>query len=80
MHGDRETHTSRVQGFPGGSNGKESARNARDLGVIPGSGRSPGEGHGNPLQYSALGNPMVEELGGLQSPGLHGPKQLGMTE
>ena len=37
-------------GFPGGSNGKESA-NAGDLGLIPGSGRFPGEGNGNPLQY-----------------------------
>ena len=46
------------QGFPGGSDGKESACNARDLGLIPGSGRSPGEGNGYPLQYSCLGNPM----------------------
>ena len=38
-------------GFPGGSDGKESAYNARDLGLIPGSGRSPGEGNGNPFQY-----------------------------
>ena len=38
--------------FPGGSNGEESACNAGDLGLIPGSGRSPGEGNGNPLQYS----------------------------
>ena len=45
-------------GFPGGSNGKESACNAGDLGLIPGSGRSPGEGNGNPLQYSCLDNPM----------------------
>ena len=36
----------------------ESAYNAGDLGLIPGLGRSPGEGHGNPLQYSCLGNPM----------------------
>ena len=43
--------------FPGGSNGKESAHNAGDLGSIPGSGRSPGEGNGSPLQYSCLGNP-----------------------
>ena len=39
-------------GFPGGSAGKESARNAGDLGSIPGLGRSPGEGLGYPLQYS----------------------------
>ena len=44
-------------GFPGGSNGKESACSAGDLGSIPGSGRFPGEGHGNPLQYSCLENP-----------------------
>ena len=42
-------------GFPGGSDGKESACNAGDLGLIPGLGRSPG-GHGNPLQYSCLEN------------------------
>ena len=42
--------------FPGGSDGKESSCNVGDLGLIPGSGRSPGEGHGNPLQYS-LGLP-----------------------
>ena len=47
-----------IQGFPGGSDGKESVYNARDTGSIPGSGRSPGEGHGNPLQYSCLENPM----------------------
>ena len=41
-------------GFPGGSDGKKSARNAGDLGSIPGSGRSPEEGNGNPLQYSYL--------------------------
>ena len=45
-------------GFPGGSDGKESAHNAEVLVLIPGSGRSPEGGHGNPLQYSCLGNPM----------------------
>ena len=45
-------------GFPGGSEIKASACNAGDLGSIPGSGRSPGEGNGNPLQYSCLENPM----------------------
>ena len=48
-------------GFPGGSVGKEPACNAgdiRDMGSIPGSGRSPGRGHGNPLQSSCLENPM----------------------
>ena len=43
---------------PGGSGGKASACNAGDLGSIPGMGRSPGEGNGNPLQYSRLENPM----------------------
>ena len=43
-------------GFPGGSDGKESACNAGDLGLIPGSERSPGEGNGYPLQYSYLEN------------------------
>ena len=46
------------QGFPSGLDGKESACNAGDLGSIPGSGRSPGEGHGNLLQYSCLENPI----------------------
>ena len=45
-------------GFPGGSEVKASACNVGDLGSIPGSGRSPGEGNGNPLQYACLGNPM----------------------
>ena len=48
-------------GFPDGARGKEPACNAgdiRDVGSIPGSGRSPGGGHGNPLQYSCLENPM----------------------
>jgi len=45
-------------GFPGGSDGKASAYSAGDLGLIPRSGRSPGEGNGNPLQYSRLENPM----------------------
>ena len=44
--------------FPGGSDGKASAYNVGDPGSIPGSGRSPGEGNGNPLQYSCLENPM----------------------
>ena len=45
-------------GFPGGSDGEESACNAGDVGSVPGSGRSPGEGNGNPLQYSCLEHPM----------------------
>ena len=44
-------------GFPGGSVVKNSPANVGDSGLIPGSGRSPGEGNGNPLQYSCLGNP-----------------------
>ena len=44
--------------FPGGSDGKMSAYNARDPGSIAGSGRSHGEGNGSPLQYSCLENPM----------------------
>ena len=47
--------------FPGGSDGKASAYKAGDPGSIPGLGRSPGEGNGNPLQYSCLENPMDRE-------------------
>ena len=47
--------------FTGGASGKESACNAGDLDSIPGSGRSPEEGNGNPLQYSCLENPMDKE-------------------
>ena len=46
-----------LSGFPGGSEGKESAYNEGDLGLIPGLGRSPGGGHGNLLQHSCLKNP-----------------------
>ena len=46
------------KGFLGGGTGKESACNAGELGLIPGSGRSPREENGKPLQYSYLGNPM----------------------
>ena len=56
----RDTRLCRL---PGGLDGKESACNAEGLGSIPGWGRSPGEGHGNPLQYSCLENP-------------HGPRSL----
>ena len=45
-----------VKGFPGGSNGKESACNAGNAGLIPGSGRSRGDGNGYPPQYSCLEN------------------------
>ena len=45
-------------GFPRGSDGQESAHNEEDLGSVPVLGRSPGEGNGNPLQYSCQDNPM----------------------
>ena len=48
--------------FPGGFDGEASAYNAGDPGSIPGSGRSSGEGNGNPLQYSCLENPMDREV------------------
>ena len=48
--------SNKCHGLPGGSDSKASARNAGDLGSIPGSGRSAGEGNGNPLQYSCLEN------------------------
>ena len=51
------TRLNEFWGFPGGSAGKESACIAGDLGLIPGLGRSPGEGKDNPLQYSCLENP-----------------------
>ena len=58
------------QQFPGGSAGKEPVCNAGDLGSVPQSGRSPGGGRGNPLQYSCLGeSPRTEKPGGLQSMG-----------
>ena len=47
-----------IQGFPGGSVIKNPPANTGDVGSIPGSGRSPGEGNGNPLQYSYLENPI----------------------
>ena len=47
-----------TKGFPGGSNGKESACKVGDPDLIPGLGRYPGEGNGNPFQYSCLENPM----------------------
>ena len=53
--------TMKKQGFLGVSAGKESACNAGDLGSIPGTGRFPGEGNGNPLQYSCLKDPMDRE-------------------
>ena len=52
------------QGFPGGSDGKESTYNVGDLGSSPGLGRPPREGHGNPLQYSCLENSHGQSLAG----------------
>ena len=61
-------------GFPCSSVGKESACNAGDLGLIPRSGRSPGEGNGNPLQYSCLENPV--DRGAWQAT-VHGVTRVG---
>ena len=61
-------------GFPGVlvvKNSPANAGNTRDGGSIPGSGRSPGERHGNPLRFSCLQNPWTEEPGGLQLIGSH---------
>ena len=67
-----------LRGFSDGSESKEStchAGDTADVGSIPGSGRSPGEGNGNPLQYSCLGSPMTEE------PTVHGvAKESDMSE
>ena len=54
-----------IMGFPCGSAGKESTRNAGDLGLIPGLGRFPGEGEGYPLQYSGLENSMDYTVHGI---------------
>ena len=64
--------------FPGGSEGKESACNAGDPGLIPGSGRSPGGGHGNPFQYACLENPHGQRSLSDYSPWGH--KELDTTE
>jgi len=58
--------------------GKESACNTRDVGLIPGSGRSSGEGNGNPFQYSCLENPM--DRGVWQATVHRAAKELDMTE
>ena len=60
-----------VWGFPGGSVVKNPPTNAGDVGLIPGLGRSPGEGNGNPLQYSCLGNPVDQEAWRATVPGGH---------
>ena len=66
-------------GFPGGSDGEESACDARDLGSTPGSGRSPGEGNGYPLQYSCLENSMDREAWWGYSPWGHEESDTAMT-
>ena len=65
-------------GFPGGSEIKVSACNVGDLGLIPGLGRSPGEGNGNPLKYSCLENPM--DRGSLVGYSPWGHKESDTTE
>ena len=67
-----------ISGFPGGSDGKESAYNAGDPGLILGLGRSPGEGNGNSLQHSCLGNLMDREDWRATVRGGH--KELDMSE
>ena len=62
------------KGFPGGAEVKASACNVGDLGLIPGSGRCPGEGNGNPLQHSCLENPMD---GGAWLATVHGSQRVG---
>ena len=64
-------------GFPGSSVSKESACSAGDLGLIPGLGRFPGEGNGNPLQYSCLENPMDREAWQVTA---HGAQESDMTQ
>ena len=65
------TNLDSILDFPGGSDGKSSIYDAGDLGSIPGSGRFPGEGNGNPLWYSCLENPVDGEAWyRLQSVGL----------
>ena len=66
-----------LTGFPGGSEVKESAPNAGDPGSIPASGKSPGKGNGNPLQYSCLENLM--DRGDWQAT-VHGVAESDMTE
>ena len=69
--GEELEAVSSLEGFPGGSVGKESTYNAGDMGSIPGLGRSPGGGNGNQSSILAWKIPVTEEPGGLQSIGLH---------
>ena len=69
--------TNYLIGKPRWLSGKESAYNAGDMGSIPGSGRSPGRGCGNPLQYSFLGNPMDQ---GAWRATVHAMVELDITE
>ena len=71
------TELSLTEGFPGGSDSNESACNAGDPGLIPGSVRSPGKGNGNPFQYSCLENSMD---GGTWWATVLGVAELGTTE
>ena len=71
-----------INSFPGGSDGKESTCNEGDpgSGSIPGLGRYPGEGNGNPLQYSSLENPMDRGAWWVTVHGVGGRKELDTTE
>ena len=69
FHFQVEMRVYTYMGFPGGSDGKDSACNARDWGLIPGSGRSPGEGNATHSSILAWRIPWTEEPGGLQSTG-----------
>ena len=78
FHFDVCINYSRLIGLPSGSDGKESACNAGDLGLIPGLGRSLGGGHDNPLQYSGLEN--LHGQRSLVGDSPKGHKELNMTE
>ena len=67
-------------GFPGGSDGKEVACSVGDLGSIPGSGRSPGEGNANPLQYSCLENSMDRRAWQATVHGVIGKSQMRLSD
>ena len=75
---DRDTKAQSRRGLPQGLSGEEATCRTGDVGLIPGSGRSPGGGPGNPLQYSCLENPMDRGAWWLQSMGFH--KESDTTE